>query len=234
MKSKFKIVGEGLLYESLLSIVERVERDDLLIIVSNDSICINEAIRENSEYNYILVYCDLLPEQLDNVDKENHLFGFVSGDIKSKPVIIYAGDKKVYQYINKINESNIYLENVYHAAMLNYSITGIHYTYLLANYVGLVLCKKYGVDINEYLYHVKKGTVEVAQGAYRNINKGLEDENDYSDIDDVIHGMEMLVCQMKKTTGKEIFFSNNELQVQLNKTLSNYWNRISSRGENDG
>lgn len=230
----FKLVGEGLLYESLLSIVEQIERDNLLIIATNNIDYINETIKQNKEYSDIIVYCDLLPEKLEKIEKKDILFGFVNGNIKSNSVVIYAGNQEIYQQINKFTDSSMYLDDVYHASMLNYSLTGIHYTYVLANYVGIVLCKKYGIDIDEYLYHVKNGTVELAQGAYRNIMSRLADDKDYSDVDDVIHGMEMLVCLMKRTDGKEIFFSNHELQGHLNKILSNYWYRISSRGENNG
>ncbi|MGN1399455.1 MAG: hypothetical protein ACI4WG_05610 [Erysipelotrichaceae bacterium] len=233
MKTSFKLIGEGLLYEALLTIVEQVERDDLLVIAANNVTFINNAIAENSNYSNTLIYCDLLPDTLQTIKKQDVLFGFVCGDITDKPVIIYGGEKRIYQYINKLTTASLYLENSYHASMLNYSISGIHYTYLLANYVGIVLCKKYGIDIEQYLYHVKNGTVEVAQGAYRNIVMGLNSDNDYSDIDDVIHGMEMLVCQMKKTNGSSIF-SDKQLQIKLNKTLSDYWQRITKRGEADG
>ena len=144
----------------------------------------------------------------------------------------YVLTRETYDYIEKLSNNNRYYKNKYETAILNESIVGIHYTYLLAYYVGLVLSKKYDFDLHTYLSNLVTSTPELCQGAYRNIWSGLADDNSYEDVDDVIHGMEMLVCLMKKTSGKEMIFANAERKLYLNKLLSSYWNKVSSEVDN--
>lgn len=119
------------------------------------------------------------------------------------------------------------MPKLHEAAIINSSITGIHYTYLLANIVGSVLCKKYNFDKNLYEQFVKDSTPKLCEGAYRNIWSGLASDKNYSDVNDDIHAMEMLVCKMKNSNAYNLIFNNNVAQLKLNSILTNYWNKVS-------
>lgn len=232
MSKSFKLVGDSDVYGSLLNKVEQIEKEDLLIIASNNLDKINDWLSIN-EYKYVVVYSELTVKQLEYVNSSSVLFGFINGDLNKEPLILYGGNKETYNYIDKLTTNALYYENPYKATILNNSTNGIHYTYILAYYVGIVLCKKYNMDINEYFKHLASSSFELCEGAYRNIWKGLSDDNSYEEVDDVIHGMEMLVCQMKKTKGKELIYSNREVQKKLNKILDEYWKEITG-GQNNG
>lgn len=232
MNNKFKIVGNGKVCEFLKNKVELIEKEDLLIIADNDLDKIYSYLNENSSYKNVLLYSELTIKEVEKIDNKNILFGFINGDLDNNPLVLYGGNKETYDYINKLSENTRYYENIYEAAILNSSISGIHYTYLLAYYVGIVLSKKYDFDIDIYLNNLSLSTPELCEGAYRNIWNGLKDSNSYEEIDDVIHGMEMLVCLMKKTKGKEMIFDNDKRQKYLNKLLDTYWKRISSEVKN--
>lgn len=229
MNKKFKIVGKGSVYNYLKEKVELIKKDDLLIIVTDDLDDIKEYLLDN--YKYVVLYSELTLNDIANIDNDI-LFGFINGKLDDNPLILYGGNKETYDYIEKLSNNNRYYKNKYETAILNESIVGIHYTYLLAYYVGLVLSKKYDFDLHTYLSNLVISTPELCQGAYRNIWSGLADDNSYEDVDDVIHGMEMLVCLMKKTSGKEMIFANAERKLYLNKLLSSYWNKVSSEVDN--
>lgn len=229
MNKKFKIVGKGPVYNYLKEKVELIKKDDLLIIVADDLDDIKEYLLDN--YKYVVLYSELTLNDIVNIDNDI-LFGFINGKLDDNPLILYGGNKETYDYIEKLSNNNRYYKNKYEAAILNESIVGIHYTYLLAYYVGLVLSKKYDFDLHTYLSNLIISTPELCQGAYRNIWSGLADDSSYEDVDDVIHGMEMLVCLMKKTSGKEMIFANAERKLYLNKLLSSYWNKVSSEVDN--
>ncbi len=233
MSKQFKLEGEGSVYKSLLNMVEQISKEDLLIIASNNLETINENLIDNDS-RYVVVYSELTVKQLETINNKKVLFGFICGSLNKNHLIIYGGNKETYNYINKLTDNSLYYDIPHKAALLNSSANGIHYTYLLAYYVGIVLCKKYNMDINEYFKYLAVSIPELCEGAYRNIWKGLADENSYEDVDDVIHGMEMLVCQMKKTKGKELIYSNEKVQEKLNKILNKYWKEISTGGTNNG
>ncbi len=232
MSNKFKIVGNGIICEFLKNKVELIEKEDLLIIADNNLDKINSYLNKNDSYKYVLLYSELTLKDIEKIVNKNILFGFLNGDLDNNPLILYGGNKETYNYINKLSKNNRYYENIYEAAIINNSISGIHYTYLLAYYVGIVLSKKYDFDIDIYLNNLSSSTPELCEGAYRNIWSGLKDSNSYEEVDDVIHGMEMLVCLMKKTKGKEIIFDDDKRQCYLNNLLDSYWKRISSEVKN--
>ena len=227
MNIKFKIVGSGKIYEFLNKKVEQIRRDNLLIIAANDLMAVKKYLNQNDEYENILIYSDLMLNDIQSIDNENILFGFVNGDLNKEPLILYGGNRLIFDYIEKISPNVYFYNNKFEAVILNESIAGIHYSYALAYYVGIVLSKKYDLDIKTYFDNLIISTPELCQGAYRNIWKALKDNNSYEDIDDVIHGMEMLVCKMKKTKGKEMIFDNQKRQIYLNKLLASYWKNIS-------
>ncbi len=232
MSNKFKIVGSGDVYEFLKNKVELIEKDDLLIIADNNLDKINSCLKENNDYKHIALFSELIINDIEKIVNKNILFGFINGALDDNPLILYGGNKETYDYINSLSNKTRYYGNIYEAAILNNSISGVHYTYLLAYYVGIVLSKKYDFDIDIYLNNLSSSTPELCEGAYRNIWKGLKDDNSYEDIDDVIHGMEMLVCLMKKSSAKEMIFDNDNRQKSLNKLLDTYWSRISSEVKN--
>lgn len=232
MNNNFKIVGKGDICEFLKNKVELIKKEDLLIIADNDLSAINDYLIENKDYKYILIYSELTLKEIGKLNNQNVLIGYINGELDDNPLILYGGCKETFDYIYKLSNNAHYYENIYEAAILNSSISGIHYTYLLAYYVGIVLSKKYDFDIDVYLNNLAISTPELCEGAYRNIWSGLKDNNSYEDVDDVIHGMEMLVCLMKKTSGKDLIFENSQRQQYLNKMLDTYWHKVSSEVDN--
>ena len=148
MNKKFKIVGKGPVYNYLKEKVELIKKDDLLIIVTDDLDDIKEYLLDN--YKYVVLYSELTLNDVANIDNDI-LFGFINGKLDDNPLILYGGNKETYDYIEKLSNNNRYYKNKYETAILNESIVGIHYTYLLAYYDGLVLSKKYDFDLHKYL-----------------------------------------------------------------------------------
>lgn len=170
------------------------------------------------------------------IKKNNGLF--LSGSVvskysklgKEKSIIYYSGDKEAFvkcnELISALSPGKFLGESPVFATLMNFSAIGIHYSFILAFYTGIAMCKKYGFDVNTYIYHTMKAMPPLSEGAYRNIWAGLRDPRTFEDVDDVIHGMEMLVCLMKKTKGDEEIKDNRERQLLLNHILYNHWNEL--------
>ena len=144
--------------------------------------------------------------------------------------VCYAGDEAAYKAVEPIVKTlggNHYMgENIMAASLMDFTANGVHYSYVLAFYTGVAMCRKYGLPMNTYLHHTLKSLYPLAEAAKRNIFKGLDDPRTFEEIDDVIHGMEMLVCLLKKSGAKEEVRYNNERLLKIQKALDKHWNDI--------
>lgn len=223
---EFKLIGSGYVYEYYLKHPE-LHQNDFLIIVLNDINKINEALYQNIEYKNKVVYCELVVSEIDKLYTHHLLIGYVNGDISNKSYIIYSGNVDIFNHFIKISANYSFLSNLHEAAIINSSIVGIHYTYLLANIVGLAMCKKYSFNTNLYKNFFNDATPKLCEGAYRNIWNGLSSDQTFSDVDDDIHAMEMLVNKMKNSNAYNQIFNDSKTQLQLNNMLSKYWTHVS-------
>jgi len=145
-------------------------------------------------------------------------------------LIYYSGDQKGYEaagiLLSRLGGAQYLGTNIAESALMDYTADGIHYSYILAFYTGIALCKKYGFPVETFLYHTLKSMPPLSEAAYRNIWIGLDDPRSFEEVDDVIHGMEMLVCLLKKTGGKEEIRYQSERQKKLNDALYQHWNDL--------
>lgn len=144
--------------------------------------------------------------------------------------VCYAGDEDAYKTVEpiaKVLGGDRYMgENIMAASLMDFTANGIHYSYVLAFYTGVAMCRKYGLPMGTYLHHTLKSLYPLAEAAKRNIFAGLDDPRTFEEIDDVIHGMEMLVWLMKKSGAKEEVRYNDERLLKINKALDKHWNDI--------
>lgn len=144
--------------------------------------------------------------------------------------ISYSGDEQAYKtlspVIDALKGARYMGENIMAASLMDYTANGIHYSYVLAFYTGVAMCRKYGFPMDTYLYHTLKSLPPLAEAAKRNIFTGLDDPRTFEEVDDVIHGMEMLVCLLKKTNATQEVRYNDERLKKMNGALYKHWNDI--------
>ena len=146
--------------------------------------------------------------------------------------IVYSGKEAAYAAIKPIVDAlqgaHNAGENIIGAPLMDYTASGVHYSYVLAFYTGVAMCRKYGLPMKTYLYHTLKSLPPLAEAAKRNIFIGLDDQSSFEEVDDVIHGMEMLVCLLKKSGAKAEIRDNEPRLKKINHALYQHWNDIMS------
>lgn len=144
--------------------------------------------------------------------------------------VCYAGAEAAYKTVEAVAKTlggEHYMgDNIMAASLMDFTANGIHYSYVLAFYTGVAMCRKYGLPMNAYLHHTLKSLYPLAEAAKRNIFMGLDDPRTFEEIDDVIHGMEMLVCLLKKSGAKEEVRYNDARLLKIEKALDKHWNDI--------
>jgi len=145
-------------------------------------------------------------------------------------IVCYSGSKSVFSAFSNVVDAlcgaRWLSENPAFAALMSFTANGVHYSTVLGLYMGIGMCKKYGFPL-ETFYRVTQDTMPLlSEGAYRNVWAGLNGPRTFEDVDDVIHGMEMLVCLMKRTGGDAEIRDNRERQMLLNEALSAHWSGV--------
>ena len=144
--------------------------------------------------------------------------------------VVYAGAEDAFRVVEPIADvlcGKRYMgENIMAASLMDFTANGVHYSYVLAFYTGVAMCRKYGLPMDTYLHHTLKSLYPLAEAAKRNIFMGLDDLRTFEEIDDVIHGMEMLVCLLKKSGAKAEVRHNDARLLKIEKALDKHWNDI--------
>lgn len=225
-------------------VIDAIKDADKIILALSDygkvGELLSEASKEIFENKVIVNYTATTIAQIQELyDKVSELGAkLVSGSVicyydalgTEDAYVVYSGEKAAYEVVADIVEvlggAHYEGENIIEASLMDFTANGIHYSYLLAFYTGVAMCKKYDFPLETYLYHTLKSLPPLAEAAYRNIWIGLDDPRSFEEIDDVIHGMEMLVCLLKKSGGKDEVRYNTERQKALNDILYQHWNDL--------
>lgn len=120
-------------------------------------------------------------------------------------------------------------------AVTAHAVSGTHYVPLLSLLVGAGMCERYGLELDEFAEKVVVATPDLAQGAWRNICSGINDERAFDDVDDDIHAMEMLVALLKRTGAARAVARDHDAQRRLNRLVSRHWSALAGAvlGERD-
>lgn len=124
------------------------------------------------------------------------------------------------RYVGKNPVMSVLLESV---------VSGVHYSTLASLLTGMGLCEEYGLPLDVYVEKVCEGMPSLSQGAYRSIWSGLASSRDFDDVDDDIHAMEMLVCELRRSGADVEIASDERRQRELNRVIRRYWHAVEAK-----